>query len=96
MKLGERYILEKKILTILKAILPIQEMLQVDHLDKKIQMKHLKYLLQYFAYGFGAVEPMIFKTQSEFLEKINKAGDFLLIHYQKKLKVLMKSKYSIR
>ena len=26
--------------------------------------------LKYFAYGFGAVEPMIFKTQSEFLEKI--------------------------
>ena len=28
--------------------------------------------LKYFAYGFGAVEPMIFKTQSEFLEKISK------------------------
>ena len=27
--------------------------------------------LRYFAYGFGAVEPMIFKTQSEFLEKIS-------------------------
>ena len=26
--------------------------------------------LKYFAYGFGAVEPMIFKTQSEFLKKI--------------------------
>ena len=27
--------------------------------------------LKYFAYGFGAVEPMIFKTQSGFLRKIN-------------------------
>ena len=27
--------------------------------------------LKYFAYGFGAVKPMIFKTQSEFLEKIS-------------------------
>ena len=30
--------------------------------------------LKYFAYGFGAVEPMIFKRQSEFLEKISKWG----------------------
>ena len=28
--------------------------------------------LKYFAYGFGAVEPMIFKTQSDFLENISK------------------------
>ncbi|MBL6861041.1 MAG: NAD-dependent DNA ligase LigA [Candidatus Pelagibacter bacterium] len=28
--------------------------------------------LRYFAYGFGAVKPMIFQTQSEFLEKIKK------------------------
>ncbi len=27
--------------------------------------------LRYFAYGFGAVEPVIFKTQSDFLAKIN-------------------------
>ena len=27
--------------------------------------------LKYFAYGFGAVEPMTFKTQSDFLKKIN-------------------------
>ena len=27
--------------------------------------------LKYFAYGFGAVEPMNFKTQSDFLKKIN-------------------------
>jgi DNA ligase (NAD+) len=30
--------------------------------------------LKYFAYGFGAVEPMIFKTQSDFLSKINQWG----------------------
>ena len=30
--------------------------------------------LQYFAYGFGLIEPMIFKKQSEFLEKISKWG----------------------
>lgn len=30
--------------------------------------------LAYFAYGFGAIEPMVFKTQSEFLEKINEWG----------------------
>ncbi len=30
--------------------------------------------LKYFAYGFGAIEPMIFNTQSEFLEKINSWG----------------------
>ncbi len=28
--------------------------------------------LKYFAYGFGAVEPMIFKEQSDFLKKISK------------------------
>ena len=30
--------------------------------------------LKYFAYGFGAVKPMIFKKQSEFLDKIKKWG----------------------
>ena len=30
--------------------------------------------LKYFAYGFGAVEPIIFKTQSDFLQKINQWG----------------------
>jgi DNA ligase (NAD+) len=30
--------------------------------------------LKYFAYGFGAVEPMIFKKQSEFLQKISTWG----------------------
>ena len=35
--------------------------------------------LKYFAYGFGAIEPMTLKTQSEFLKKL-KNGVFLLIH----------------
>ncbi len=30
--------------------------------------------LKYFAYGFGVVEPMIFKTQSEFIKKISEWG----------------------
>ncbi|MDC3104679.1 NAD-dependent DNA ligase LigA, partial [Candidatus Pelagibacter bacterium] len=30
--------------------------------------------LKYFAYGFGAIEPMTIKTQSEFLEKIKEWG----------------------
>ena len=30
--------------------------------------------LKYFAYGFGAIEPMIFKKQSEFLIKIEEWG----------------------
>ena len=30
--------------------------------------------LKYFAYGFGAMEPMTFSKQSEFLEKIKKWG----------------------
>ena len=30
--------------------------------------------LKYFAYGFGAVDPMIFTTQKEFLKKINNWG----------------------
>jgi len=30
--------------------------------------------LKYFVYGFGVVEPMIFKTQSEFINKLNHWG----------------------
>ncbi len=30
--------------------------------------------LKYFAYGFGAIEPMMFKNQSEFLSKISRWG----------------------
>ena len=33
--------------------------------------------LKYFAYGFGVVQPMVFRTQSEFLKKL-RCGDFQL------------------
>jgi DNA ligase (NAD+) len=41
-------------------------------LRQKDSRQTAKIPLKYFAYGFGAVDPMIFKTQSEFLEKITK------------------------
>ena len=41
-------------------------------LRQKDPRQTAKIPLKYFAYGFGAVDPMIFKTQSEFLEKITK------------------------
>ena len=41
--------------------------------------------LKYFAYGFGAVEPMIFKTQSDFLKKI-KSWNFEVNSLSKTLK----------
>ncbi len=41
-------------------------------LRQKDARQTAKMPLKYFAYGFGAVEPMIFKTQSEFIEKISK------------------------
>ena len=41
-------------------------------LRQKDPKQTAKIPLKYFAYGFGAVEPMIFKTQSGFLEKISK------------------------
>ena len=43
-------------------------------LRQKDSKETAKIPLKYFAYGFGAVEPMIFKKQSEFLEKIANWG----------------------
>ena len=43
-------------------------------LRQKDPKETAKIPLKYFAYGFGAVEPMIFKKQSEFLQKISKWG----------------------
>ena len=40
-------------------------------LRQKNSNETAKIPLKYFAYGFGAVEPMIFETQSSFLKKIN-------------------------
>ena len=41
-------------------------------LRQKSSLETAKIPLKYFAYGFGAVEPMIFKEQSDFLKKISK------------------------
>tara|TARA_B110000438_G_C15806348_1_gene647540 strand:+ start:756 stop:2786 length:2031 start_codon:yes stop_codon:yes gene_type:complete len=38
--------------------------------------------LKYFAYGFGVVKPMLFKTQSEFINKISKWGFSVNPHNQ--------------
>lgn len=43
-------------------------------LRQKNSQETKKIPLKYFAYGFGSVTPMIFKTQSEFLEKISRWG----------------------
>ncbi len=43
-------------------------------LRQKDPKKTSKIPLKYFAYGFGVIEPMIFKTQLEFLDKIKKWG----------------------
>ena len=43
-------------------------------LRQKDPKETAKIPLKYFAYGFGAVEPMIFKKQSDFLQKISKWG----------------------
>tara|TARA_B100000886_G_scaffold237520_1_gene166376 strand:+ start:1253 stop:3271 length:2019 start_codon:yes stop_codon:yes gene_type:complete len=40
-------------------------------LRQKNPQETAKIPLKYFAYGFGFIEPMIFKTQSDFLEKIS-------------------------
>ncbi len=43
-------------------------------LRQKNPKETAKIPLKYFAYGFGAIEPMIFNTQLEFLEKIKSWG----------------------
>ena len=43
-------------------------------LRQKDSKETSKIPLKYFAYGFGAIEPMLFNTQSEFLEKIKNWG----------------------
>jgi DNA ligase (NAD+) len=43
-------------------------------LRQKDSKQTAKIPLKYFAYGFGVVEPMTFKTQSDFLEEINEWG----------------------
>ena len=43
-------------------------------LRQKDSTQTAKIPLKYFAYGFGVIDPMLFKTQSEFISKINKWG----------------------
>ncbi len=43
-------------------------------LRQKDPSETAKIPLKYFAYGFGAMEPMIFKTQSEFLDAVKNWG----------------------
>ena len=43
-------------------------------LRQKDSKQTAKIPLKYFAYGFGVVEPMIFKTQSDFLKEISQWG----------------------
>ena len=43
-------------------------------LRQKYSKETAKIPLKYFAYGFGAIEPMIFKKQSDFLKKIHSWG----------------------
>ena len=50
--------------------------------------------LKYFAYGFGAIQPMIFEKQSEFLKRLNSWG-FLTNPLSKNVKGLMKLKNNI-
>ena len=51
-------------------------------LRQKDSKQTAKIPLKYFAYGFGVVEPMIFKTQLEFINAINKWGFFTNPHNQ--------------
>jgi DNA ligase (NAD+) len=51
-------------------------------LRQKDPRKTSKIPLKYFAYGFGVVEPMIFKTQSDFINKINQWGFSININNQ--------------
>ncbi len=43
-------------------------------LRQKYSNETAKIPLKFFAHGFGVIEPMVFKTQSEFLNKINTLG----------------------
>ncbi len=51
-------------------------------LRQKDPKETAKIPLNFFAYGFGVVQPMIFKTQSEFINKLKKWG-FLINPYNK-------------
>ena len=56
-------------------------------LRQKESKETAKIPLKYFVYGFGVVDPMIFKTQSEFLDKVSRWG-FLINPYNQTVKGL--------
>ncbi len=56
-------------------------------LRQKDSRETAKIPLKFFAYGFGVVEPMVFKTQLEFIEKVNQWG-FLTNSHNKLVKGL--------
>ena len=64
-----KFILEKKILKKLKDKFANPRNAAGGSLRQKNPKETSKIPLKYFAYGFGEVKPMIFKTQSEFLKK---------------------------
>ena len=70
---GEIYI-GKKDFNIIKSNFANPRNAAGGSLRQKNSNETSKIPLAYFAYGFGAVKPMVFKTQSEFLEKINEWG----------------------
>ena len=70
---GEIYI-GKKDFNNIKGIFANPRNAAGGSLRQKNPQETSKIPLKYFAYGFGAIEPMKFKTQSEFLEKIKSWG----------------------
>ena len=64
-------------------------------LRQKNPQETAKIPLKYFAYGFGFIEPMIFKTQSDFLEKICN-WNFVTNPLSKITKIFQKLKLNIK
>ena len=83
---GEIYI-GKKDFTTLKDNFANPRNAAGGSLRQKDSTETSKIPLKYFAYGFGVVEPMIFSTQSEFLNRIKSWG-FLINPLVKTLKNL--------
>ena len=64
-------------------------------LRQKDSNETAKIPLKYFAYGFGAIKPMKFQSQSGFLEKLSTWG-FKINSLSRTLKIMRKSKINIR
>ena len=70
---GEVYI-GKKDFEIIKSNFANPRNAAGGSLRQKDPMQTKKIPLKYFAYGFGVVDPMVFKKQSEFIDKIKQWG----------------------